>query len=392
VSAVSSIVPEAAHSRPSVALVCLRGAINMASWLGNAGAVENGLKTRGHAVERLNVDNEGFSLPLKAKQFAMTRLLQHGYSRHREPAMLTHYGREISRSLRKSRPDVVLSFTAMPVAQLASDAPIVIWNDTSFAGMMDFYPNFMNMTKASIRDGHAMERAAHARAELILYSSRWAAGVAMDAYGVPEKKIRILGFGANVESGLTEKQNAIVAKEKATGHVCRLLWIGVEWERKGGAVAIEIAARLEDLGVPVELVIAGCLPPSGLSLPAFVRPVGFIPRAQLAEILIASHFVVIPSVADCSPIAFAEASAFGVPSLGTRVGGIAEVILDDRNGRVFGCDDPPEAYAAYIAAVLAEDGRYESLARSTFDEFQTRLNWDTVLDTASGYLTEIGSN
>jgi hypothetical protein len=362
----------------------------MASWLGNARAVETGLKARGHRVERLDIEREGFSLPLKAKQFAMTRVLGRGYSRHRERAMLTHYGDVIAKSLSESRPDVVLSFTAMPVAQLESAAPIVIWNDTPFAGMVDFYPNFKNMTKASLRDGHAMERAAHHRAELVLYSSRWAAGIAMDAYGVSEKKIRILGFGANVESGLTEQQIELAAEQKAAGHVCRLLWIGVDWERKGGPLAIAIAERLQELGVPVELVIAGCVPPIGTSIPPCVRVVGFIHRTQLAEILTTSHFVVIPSVADCSPIAFAEASAFGVPSLGTRVGGIAEVILNDRNGRVFECDDPPEAYAAYIAGVLAEKGRYESLARSTFEEFRTRLNWDTVLDTASLYLTEIG--
>jgi glycosyltransferase involved in cell wall biosynthesis len=383
-------MPEADYSQPSVALVCLRGAINMASWLGNARAVENGLRARGHTVDRLDVAAEGFSLPFKAKQFAMTRLLGHGYSRHREPAMLARYARVIARSLNESRPDVVLSFTAMPVARLESDAPIVIWNDTPFAGMVDFYPNFMNMTKASIRDGHAMEREAHDRAELVLYSSRWAAGIAMDVYGVPEKKIRILGFGANVESGRTEAQNALIAEDKAAAHVCRLLWIGVEWERKGGPVAMAIATRLREMGVPVELVLAGCLPPRGVTIPPFVRAVGFIPRPQLAELLTASHFVVIPSVADCSPIAFAEASAFGVPSLGTRVGGIAEVILDDRNGRAFDRNDPPEAYAEYVAGVLAQKGRYESLARSTFEEYRTRLNWDTVIDTASGYLSQVG--
>ena len=362
----------------------------MASWLGNARAVENGLKARGHTVERLDVEREGFSLPLKAKQFAMTRILHRGYSRHREPAMLSRYGRTIARSLSESQPDVVLSFTAMPVARLVSDTPIVIWNDTPFAGMVDFYPNFKNMTKASIRDGHAMERAAHDRAKLVLYSSRWAAAIAMDVYGVPETKIRVLGFGANVESGLTEEQNGLIAEEKAAALVCRLLWIGVEWERKGGPVAIAIAAHLQQMGVPVELVLAGCLPPRGTHLPPFVHSVGFIPRTQLAELLRDSHFVVIPSTADCSPIAFAEASAFGVPSLGTRVGGIAEVILDERNGRAFDRTDPPEVYAEYVAAVLGQRGRYESLARSTFTEYRTRLNWDTVLDTASGYLREIG--
>jgi glycosyltransferase involved in cell wall biosynthesis len=361
----------------------------MASWLGNASAVEHGLSARDHEVERIDIEREGFSLPFKAKQFAMTRLLGHGYSRHREPAMLARYGRAIARSLATSRPDVVLSFTAMPVARLESAAPIVMWNDTPFAGMVDFYPNFKNMTKASIRDGHAMERAAHERAALVLYSSRWAAQIAMDVYDVPATKIRILGFGANVASGRTAQQNRLVAADKAAAGVCRLLWIGVEWERKGGPLALAIAARLHALGVPVELVLAGCLPPSGVRLPPFVRAVGFIPRAQLAELLTAAHFVVIPSVADCSPIAFAEASAFGVPSLGTRVGGIPEVILDDRNGRAFPCSDPPEAYAEYIAAVFGEKGRYESLARSTFDEYQTRLNWDTVLDTASAYLSEI---
>jgi glycosyltransferase involved in cell wall biosynthesis len=389
VSVAERIHPKIETAQPSVALVCLRGAINLASWLGNAGAIERGLAARGHSVERLDVEREAFSLPYKAKQFAMTRLLRHGYSRHREPAMLGHYGRVIGESLDVSKPDVVLALTAMPVAQLDCDAPIVMWNDTPFAGMLDFYPGFKNMTAASIRDGHAMERAAHERADLILYSSRWAAELALDFYRVPEAKIRILGFGANVESGRTVEENARAAREKSALPLCRLLWIGVEWERKGGPTALAVAAHLQEMGVTVELVLAGCRPPTGVALPAYVRSLGFVSRDQIATHLTAAHFVLIPSLADCSPIAFAEASAFGVPSLGTRVGGIPEVILDGRNGRAFECSDPPEAYARYVATVLGESGGYERLSRSTFAEFRERLNWGTVLDAASRYLGDV---
>ena len=95
---------------------------------------------------------------------------------------------------------------------------------------------------------------------------------------------------------------------------------------------LEIATELNQRGIPTELHVVGCEPP--LATPDFVVRHGFISKkseqgaALYDQLLMESHFLVIPSMAECYGLAFAEASSFGLPSLATRVGGIPTVVVD----------------------------------------------------------------
>ena len=42
---------------------------------------------------------------------------------------------------------------------------------------------------------------------------------------------------------------------------CHLLFLRVEWVRKGGDIAFETLLKLKELGMQVELVVSGCAPP-----------------------------------------------------------------------------------------------------------------------------------
>jgi hypothetical protein len=59
---------------------------------------------------------------------------------------------------------------------------------------------------------------------------------------------------------------------------CKLLFNGVEWFRKGGDKALEIAIRLREQGLPIELSVIGCTPP--IKVPEFVRVYGFISKSD----------------------------------------------------------------------------------------------------------------
>jgi glycosyltransferase involved in cell wall biosynthesis len=140
----------------------------------------------------------------------------------------------------------------------------------------------------------------------------------------------------------------------------------------------------------------GSAPGGRAKLPPFVRSMGFLDKrtpaglATLERLYAEAHFLVLPTRVDATPVVVSEANAYGVPCLASRVGGLPSIVTDDVNGRLF----PPDAvaaYAAYVAETMATRGRYQELARSAFNTYETRLNWDTATRTVAELLREVAA-
>ncbi len=319
--------------------------------------------------------------------------------RTREPEVVKDYARQIERRLKTAECDVVfspMSPGSQPVAYLDIDKPIVIWTDATFAGVLDFYPEFSNrcQTEANIRNALANEAAALDRASLVVYYSEWAARTATSNYDVDPEKVKVvpMGPGLACNRSASEIGNLVNARRF---HSCELLFIGADWHRKGADTAIRVASRLNKSGLKTSLTLVGCRPPQGAEVPEFVKVMGYISKRspegakQIDELFANAHFVLVPSRADCTPVVFAEASSFGVPSLSRNIGGIPTVIRNDINGRTFDRDANPDEYASYVLQLMSSPARYRDLALSSFHEYETRLNWKSAGRQMKALLEEV---
>jgi glycosyltransferase involved in cell wall biosynthesis len=359
----------------------------------------------GYHISRC-LENQGLHIipmgPLK-HQKAPVNVARHLWHRYisrkndhpqRDPGFLRHYAAQVQRRLARADADLVLGPGTLPLVYLETDLPIVVWTDCTFASLKDYYAKFSNLSERTIRNGHAAEQRALDRADLIIMSCRWAADSAINDYGVDPAKVVLVSFGANLPIEHGEGDLPRILDERPTDR-CRLLFMSVDWRRKGGPVALAVAERLHDRGVDVQLDVVGCRPEIDGPLPPFVSAVGFVPKTtpeglrRLRELFLRSHFFLLPTRADCTPIVYCEASSFAVPSLATDTGGVPEVVRDGVNGKVFPLDADPGAYADYIQAVLRDRDTYHRLARSTFDEYRTRLNWNTAGKRVRALLEEL---
>jgi glycosyltransferase involved in cell wall biosynthesis len=85
----------------------------------------------------------------------------------------------------------------------------------------------------------------------------------------------------------------------------------------------------------------------------------------------------VPTRADCGLIAGCEANSFGVPCLSTNVGGLPSVIRSGINGQLFERDADIFQYRDFIADIFTNYAKYKLLATNSFDEYQSKLNWDS---------------
>ncbi len=354
---------------------------NVDAWSGIVTHILLSLQNEGFELETIDKLKPAYAIRAKLKKFFYSGILSKKYLREREPKLLRHYARQVGEALAKSDCDVVFSPGYPAVAYLKTDKPIVFWADATFAGLLDFYPSFSNLCDESIRKGNAIEQEALSNCRLAIFSSEWAARSAIENYEIDPAKIRVLPFAANIRCDRSEADIEKLVRQK-NGDVCRLLFLGVDWVRKGGDIALEVARRLNARGIKTELHIVGCEP--AMPMPDFVIRHGFISkntdegRARLDALFSSSHFLILPTRAECFGIVFAEASSFGLPSLASNVGGIPSAIHEGKNGHMFALDTDPDEYCDCIASLMTSPEAYRALAMSSFAEYTNRLNWTTI--------------
>ena len=248
--------------------------------------------------------------------------------------------------------------------------------------MIDFYPEFTNLCNETLRYGHQMEQAALSKCRLAIYASGWAAKSAINCYDVDCEKIKVVPYGANVSRspGWDGMRRAIAERDP---NACKLLFVGVDWYRKGGEQALSVTSLLNQRGVAAELHVVGCQPPS--PRPHFVKTYGYLSKRNreqselLSKLYETSTFLIFPSKAEGFGIVVAEASAFGLPALTTNVGGITTAVKNGRNGRSFDPLSFVQECTDYILQMCSSKERYHELCRSSFDDYAGRLNWQSAV-------------
>lgn len=314
------------------------------------------------------------------------------YDTEREPSISKSYAKQVERELSSLQPDVILCPGTIPVCQLRTRIPIVIWTDATFDGMIDYYPEWTNLTQTTLRNGHMLEQKALSHCASAVYASDWACETAMKHYKIDRAKLRVIPFGANLECKRTLEDAERLVQARAQT-CCRLLFIGQQWHRKGGDLAVAVAAELNRRGVNTELVVVGCIPPD--PMPEFVRVKGFIPKstpagkAALDQIFASSHFCLVPSRAECFGVAIGEAASFAVPSVTSGSGGTTTAVLDDQNGKNFTLDDFVSKATDFIQNQFSDWRTYNSLARSSFQVYERRLNWKVAASELRELLHEL---
>ncbi len=339
------------------------------------------------AVEYIGplVDPRSLLRTLK-EYFYNNRLSRVRYTRERDAALIRDYARQVSAKLAGLDVDVVLSSLSLgsqPVAYLECDKPIVIWTDSTLAAVINFYPEFSNLCRESIRDGLANERSALERCRIACYWSDWAARTAVENHHLEPSKVKVVPVGPLLDVDWNLAQVKAWVDERPTT-TCRLVFLGAAWHRKGGDIALEVARRLRSSGLETELSVVGCSPILDEPIPPFVKVWGFVSKKTteglrtLLGILSRAHFLILPSRAEAFGQVFCEASSLGVPSLATSVGGIPTAVRDDINGKTFSLDASVDEYLGYISNLFAHYSAYRDLALSSYHEYETRLNWKTA--------------
>jgi len=167
--------------------------------------------------------------------------------------------------------------------------------------------------------------------------------------GVELEKIRLIHSGIDCARFAADR-----VTENSPGKVVTVGCLAVLEERKGIEFLIDAAARVRSQGVQVNWLIGGDgslrstleSKAHSLGLDESVKFIGFISKPE--EFLHSIDIFVMPSLFEGLGVAALEAMAAGKPVVATRVGGLAESVLDGQTGLLV----PPRDGRAIAEAVV----------------------------------------
>jgi glycosyltransferase involved in cell wall biosynthesis len=177
----------------------------------------------------------------------------------------------------------------------------------------------------------------------------------------PDRVVNVYG-GANI---IVSQDEIFDDRRYAKGNI---VFVGVEWERKGGPVLLEAFKILLNKFPNAHLDIIGCTPK--VDVPN-CNVLGKIPLTKVSEHYKQASVFCLPTRLEPFGIVFLEAMAHKLPVVATRIGAIPELIGDGENGYLVEPDNPHQLAAKLIELI-------ESPARcKAFGEYGHRRLWDT---------------
>jgi glycosyltransferase involved in cell wall biosynthesis len=155
--------------------------------------------------------------------------------------------------------------------------------------------------------------------------SQWQADVLVGSCEIPAKRVRPIHVGIDLELWpLVER--TIGENAKPT----RLLFVGSDFERKGGPQLLDIFTTRLFPRMTLDLVTRS--PPNTVPEGVTVHDNLVAGDGRIHRLYADADIFVLPTTSDLSPWACLEALACGCPVIASAVGGIPEIVRDGRNG------------------------------------------------------------
>jgi glycosyltransferase involved in cell wall biosynthesis len=260
------------------------------------------------------------------------------------------------------------------VAYLNTNIPIIYCSDSSFGQLNEYYDTYSSLFKFSIKESNYIEQKAILKASYLTYPSAWASNYVEKIYKTNCVPITI-PFGANIE--IEKKQ--ITPKKIDKNKPINILFLGVDWYRKGGEIVYATFLKLLEEGYNVRLTVCGCIPPIEHSK---IEVISFLDKNKqhdldvFIELLNKTHLLFLPSKAECFGIVFCEASAFGIPCITRNTGGISNAVYNGVNGYCLDENAKTEDYFDVIQKLIENESEFEKLSLSSRRLYEDKLNWD----------------
>jgi glycosyltransferase involved in cell wall biosynthesis len=250
---------------------------------------------------------------------------------------------------------------------LRGSVPVVTYEDMTVPQTKTHpYTGWGLLTRRSFASRMARQRRAYEQAVACCVTSPWAAESVLNDYGIPPRKVHVVGIGCN---------HVAPAMQRDWSEP-RFLFVGLDWERKNGDGVLRAFARLRERLPAARLDLVGGHPPlsrAGVTGHGILRLDVVDQHDRLKRLFAEATCFVMPSHSEASAIAYVEAAAAGLPSIGTSAGG-SEYLIGD-GGLIV---DPGDEEALLLAMQRLANARVAKRMGAAAKERARLFTWSAV--------------
>ena len=222
-----------------------------------------------------------------------------------------------------------------------------------------------------------LERRAYTAASRLFVTNAFVRDSIVDDYGVAAEKIDVVGAGPTI----------VVADMPKLFGTKRILFNASDFERRGGDLVMSAFALVRREDASAVLVTIGDALPGAYAERDGVEDRGRVETDELRELYTTSDVLLAPAAHGPLPDVALEAMAHGTPPIVRDRDGLGDLVRADVEGLVISdADATPEALAARLRALLADQPRLRALSDGARSAVATRLNWDAVAEKMDPFL------
>jgi glycosyltransferase involved in cell wall biosynthesis len=280
---------------------------------------------------------------------------------------LYHWAHEaLNKMLRPRQAELAFTFQLQSIFDTSlKGTPNFVYTDHTMLVNLD-YPD-ADPAKLYSRKWIELEELIYRSAAKIFTFSNNVARSLVEQYSCPPNTVSCVYAGGSVELFNCEHDNDNFSNQN-------ILFVGIDWVRKGGPVLVEAFQRLLEIYPKATLTIVGAKPE--LNLPG-INVVGQIPVCQLEDYYKKASIFCLPTRNEPFGMVFVEALTQGLPIVTTNIGAIPDLVCDGRNGYLVPTGDVEKLFEA-LSKLLDSPEKCREFGERGRRLAETRYNWKSV--------------
>jgi glycosyltransferase involved in cell wall biosynthesis len=365
------------------------------AWSGISRSLVTHLRLAGHTVVAGNVDVRSTDRLIAAAATFAPERARWGTRYHLSGVPFRLRSRRARRivAARTRQSDIIVQIGATFDSRGAAPLPYCLCCDSNILmaqhGVSTGFSDAARLTQAEVDAIRKREMLVYQGAAALFPLSARLGRSFVEDFDVPPERIHPIYAGPNLGPSLLK------AAEARTADPARpptILFVGLQFERKGGDVLVQSFRRIRAELPSARLLLAG-VPADFMTEPG-VTCLGVLDKnrpadaASLAHAYADADVFALPTRFEPFGIAFVEAMHFGLPCIGPNAWAVPEIIDDGRTGYLVPVDDVT-VLTDRLLRLLRDRQLARAMGAAARDRAEQLFTWPRVIDRMTTVLTAV---